>query len=190
MHFPAKAYQGRHADADLQEPGAQSLLLFMAQAIIIGLARGLGLLVRAMNIDGDFEITAESSWVHRCLAGCSAHLKRRCFPSRRSGCFSCLRRPGSCCSCFSSGWARHQMVKRHGRMSLLSLAGIAVPFAIGEEPRRCHEKLSSPDDTSTVDLRCFGYGAVDGVSGARDLDPVCDGDAALQSGNGGDEAQR
>ncbi len=134
----------------LQSLGHSPLLLFMAQAmVIIGLARALGLIVRFIGLPMVISeiltgIILGPSLLGWLLPSVSAAL----FPKSSLGLLQLFAQTGLVLFMFLVGLELDtKMVKRHGRMSLwVSLAGIAVPFAIGGGTASLlYEKLSSPD---------------------------------------------
>lgn len=134
----------------LQSLGHSPLLLFMAQAIvIIGLARGLGLLVRYIGLPMVIsEILTGIILGPSLLGWLLPHVSAALFPKSSLGLLQLFAQTGLVLFMFLVGLELDtKMVKRHGRMSLwVSLAGIAVPFAIGGGTASLlYEKLSSPD---------------------------------------------
>ena len=134
----------------LQSLGHSPLLLFLAQAVvIIGLARGLGLLVRYIGLPMVISEILTGILLGPSLLGwLLPSVSSALFPKSSLGLIQLFAQTGLVLFMFLVGLELDtKMVKRHGRMSLwVSLAGIVVPFAIGgAAASMLYEKLSSPD---------------------------------------------
>ncbi len=168
--------------------GHSQLALFIAQAvIIIALARALGLLVRYIGLPMVIaEILTGIVLGPSLLGWLWPQLTAALFPKSSLGLLQLFAQTGLVLFMFLVGLELDtKMVKRHGRMSLwVSLAGIAVPFAIGGGTASLlYEKLSSPDVRPLCTV--FGDRAVDYCFSGAGADLVGGADAALESGDGG-----
>ncbi len=134
----------------LQSLGHSPLALFMAQAVvIIAVARGLGLLVRHIGLPMVIaEILTGIVLGPSLLGWLWPKLTAVLFPTAGLGLLQIFAQVGLVLFMFLVGLELDpSMVRKHGRASLLiSLAGIAVPFAIGGGTATLlHQTLSTPD---------------------------------------------